>query len=185
VNMARSGKVGLFVAAFLLLMGTPQKTYADTFDMAWNGVYGAGTAVLTATDEGSGKFLVSSLTGSQNGTTISGLLAPGVYVNDNLMFPTGAGPAGTAQLDLLGLSFHEGATDFNIFFFSSLFGGPNLYFECSSAVCTSQATSNLSTALTSFSITPAPEPSSLALLLAGLAGLAMLRLRKSPNTRIG
>lgn len=161
-------KASLLFAGFLLLLGTAQRAHADTFNIAWDGTYGAGNAVLTATNEGSGDFLVTNITGSQNGTMISGLLAPKAFVNDNLIFPTA-----TPQLDSFGVSFNEGATEFNLFFFSSS------YFECSSNVCSSVATSSLSTPLTSFSITPAPEPSSLILLLVGLAGLVALSLRKS------
>jgi hypothetical protein len=175
--MGRFGKVILFLAAVALSIGMAKTAGADAFDMTWDGTYGAGNAILTATNDGFGQFTVTAITGEQGGTTITALLPPNAYFNDNFIYPALA-----TKLDFNGISFAEGTTDFNLFFFPPVFGGPNMYVECSSGVCPTLGQIGLSTPLTSFNIVPvaAPEPGIVILLLVGLSGLAVLRFRKQP-----
>ena len=148
---------GIFLAV------TARSAQADTFDVAWTGGYGPGSARLTATSDGAGVFTVTGIVGTQNGVAISGLAT--YAQSDNLIFPTP-----TTLLDFYGLSFAAGPNDYNMF----SYGLPVTYDECSSAVACIAGPGNTSLRLTALSITPAvntPEPSSFMFLSLGLVGI--------------
>jgi hypothetical protein len=159
-----------FVLGVLALSAAMAQTVRadETFDITWTGGYGPGSAVVTATDEGGGTFLVDSMSGTQNGASISTLDVPFFYgLNDNDIYP------GSAPLvDVFGLAFDISGVDYNIFFFN------DQYVECVSTVepaCLLTSEEEEALPLDSFTVTPAtvaaPEPGSLLLLSLGLAGL--------------
>lgn len=166
----RSALAAVLIGGILLAV-TARNAEADTFSMTWTGGYGPGSATLTATSDGGGVFTVTDIVGTQNGVAISG---PVTYAeSDNLIFPTP-----TTLLDFYGLSFAAGPNDYNIF----SYGLPVIYNECGSAIACIAGPGGTSLALTTLSITPAvtnaPEPSSLASLSLGLAGVIVLGLAR-------
>jgi hypothetical protein len=80
------------------------------FDWSTTGPSGSGT--FTATDDGSGTYTITAITGTFNGGTITSLSLPGLGLggNDNLLFYPGSD-----QLDISGFSFDEGPYGFNIY----------------------------------------------------------------------
>jgi len=159
-------------ASVLLLIASAGNAFGDTFTMNWTGPFGSGSAVLTATLESTDQWSVTSLTGTQDGLTIS-IVAATVYGgNDNLIYR----PTDFAYLvDRDGLDFTDGTNKYNIFD-NNTSVLPADYLECSSAVestCTGIQADDASP-LTRFTITPGtgstvPEPTSV-----GLAGIMVL-----------
>ena len=134
-----------------LLLTVPAKVYADGFQIQWAGTLktGAsvsGSAIVDATAEGGGAFLVDSIvSGSQ---TVSGLGAASLSVlplfpdpasydfADNVIWPAGNSPGGApgnspanAFVDNAGLSFTDGTYDYIIYGVNL---GPSVpeYWEC-------------------------------------------------------
>ncbi|MEH1889761.1 MAG: hypothetical protein V7K92_09990 [Nostoc sp.] len=64
-----------------------QSANAAKFDFSYSaeGLYADG--VLTATNLGDGKYQVTDIVGERNGASISSLIPPGLFNNDNLIFP--------------------------------------------------------------------------------------------------
>jgi len=163
--MRNPGKfvVGLLVA-FLLLAAGASSARADEFNFVYIGTSGdlpaniSGT--LTTTALSGGQATITGISGIFNGSPITALLAPGSFaLNDNLLFFPGP-----PTLDVFGVSFAVGTTDVNIFH------NPLEYDEFTVSpgpiVTMSSGT---------FTVTPTPEPTSLALLGTGLLGLPLLR----------
>lgn len=175
--MRRLTRLILSMVALLVAI-TASNAYGDSFTISWTGGYGPGTALLTATDDGGGVFVVTSITGTQNGASISGLVPQLGYANNNFIYPSSS-PA----VDDFGLAFSVGSVEYNLFWDD--FGSSTPYYaECSSAVtpCMTLEEIALSVPVTSFTLaavpTGVPEPSSLALLFAGLSTLLGLAWRK-------
>jgi hypothetical protein len=182
----------LWIVTALLILGTRVPTVkADSFDISWLGTFGSGSVTVDATNEGGGEFLITSLTGTQDGLSLT-LEAPGTYANNNNFIWPGGGPSSScyssevspsSELDNCGFSFTDGTNSYNIFApFTSVVPGTT-YWECSSAVDTCEGLApDVASELTSFTITPAvtsaPEPPSLILLSAGLLILIGMGLRK-------
>lgn len=182
----------LWIVVALLILGTQVPTaHADSFDITWTGPFGSGSVTADTTNEGGGEYLITSLTGTQDGLSVS-LEPTGTYANnDNFIWP-GGGPSSScyssevspsSELDNCGFSFTDGTNSYNIFApFTSVVPGTT-YWECSSAVddCEGLAP-DVASELTSFSITPAvtsaPEPRSLILLSTGILILIGMGLRK-------
>jgi|SRR5271170_4464997 len=189
-------KTLLVVLAVLIVgIGVPAAHADSSFDISWSGAFGSGSITVDTTNEGGGEFLITSLTGTQNGLSVS-LEALGTYgANDNLIFPAG-GPSSpcassifgsvsaSSELDNCGFAFTDGTNSYDIYApYTDIVPGTT-HWECSSAVvdpCAGLAP-EIASELTSFSITPAvtsaPEPPSLILLSAGLLILIGMRLRK-------
>jgi PEP-CTERM motif len=165
--------------SFLLLVAmTARNAYADSFTLSWTGGYGPGSALLTATDDGGGVFTVTSITGTQNGASISGLVPQLGYGNNNYIYSS------DPVLDDYGVAFIVGGVDYDLFYDD--YGSSTPYYaECSSAVtpCMTDPEIALSVPVTSLTITAGsstgvPEPSSLVLLFAGLSALLGFAWRK-------
>jgi hypothetical protein len=163
------GRNAACAAAVLLFIACAGNAFGDTFTMTWSGAYGAGSAILIASPDGTDTWSVTSLTGNQGGSSVS--LFTGNYGdNDNLIFQP---PDFGYVVDRAGLAFTDGVNDYNIFD-TNASTPPQ---ECSSAVngnCIG-GNANAAPTLTSLSITPGtgtstvPEPTSV-----GLVGIMVL-----------
>jgi PEP-CTERM motif len=136
---------------------------------------GSGTLTTGAAVTGTGVntgFDITDITGTIGGTPISALLASGAFEgNDNLLFP-----ASSSVLDTNGLGFAAGG-DFDIFGFyapGSVVTPGNNFGEF---VQISGGPSGFS-GVGMFTVTPVPEPASIAALGAGLAALGVVRRRR-------
>ena len=156
--------VALFVSALLGLGASAAK--ADTFDFTISGGHSA-TGTLTTDPVSGGSYLITGISGSQDGSSITGLIpVNGFAANDNLLYPA------PPLLDLPGFSFVAGGIDYNVYFNGGDFGGSaTSYYETTvSGVLGSEV---------NFSVVPTPEPSSLLLFAIGLVAFAFFPRRKT------
>ncbi len=92
-------RIGLLSVALSSLLLLPAIAKADTFTFSSTGSDAfSGTGLLTATNNGDGSFTVTGI----SGTGITGLIAPGDFFNDNLLFPDAA-----RLVDVNGLGFYN------------------------------------------------------------------------------
>jgi hypothetical protein len=171
--------------AVVIFLALGFRASAATFSFNLTGSSDSGSGTITASPTGTpNEFLATSMTGTFDGSAITGVLAPGAYSpafpiqSDNLLFY----PSTPSPVDFKGLTFATAAGDDVDLFYASI-GGPvpsgpfNL-------VAQSKGAAGLDI-LNSFNLTPAspaPEPSGVFLLGSGLLGVAgMFRRRVHAN----
>ena len=154
---------------FFVLTGA-QNLFANsvTFDFSFSGTGISSSGTFAATLVSGDEYLVTSISGMQNGFTMT-LLPPGAYAgNDNEVFSSGPFLDGSG----LGFVLSNGTADYNIYYDSST----GTYLECNSA--TGPCGRGDGTVLTNFTLTEVPEPGSMMLMGSGLIGLAGMVRRK-------
>lgn len=198
--MRRFAKWNVLVLALAAGLFCAKGGYADTLSWTMSGTGVTGSGTMTATNEGGGEYLVTGMTGSLfiNGTggDITGFTSymgtpgtygvdpTGLYNYDDLIFPSA-----TPQLDLWGLVFSvAGFTDpLNLCGGAGCSDGGLPYIQWNAGTAGPGNDLGYSSAYNeypvTFSATLTPEPSAVALLLLGLAGLIFVvrreRLRAS------
>ena len=103
-----------FALLFLLVFCFAGSTlWADTISFTYSGSGFSGAGVFTATDQLNGSWLVTAVSGQQNGIAFSGvepLGTNGAYIYDNLVFVNS-----TPQLDNGGVLLFWNGGDVNLF----------------------------------------------------------------------
>jgi len=171
-------RILLVFAVFVLLLGATSAradSYTITFTSGLTGVLN-----LTATAQGGGTDLVTAVTGSENGLAVGGLIAPnssgfygmpdGTGFNyDDLLFPTSL-----PVVDNAGLLFTLIGTNGSLIFENLYSTGSSFYLESAYLGNNASFPSDYSYVPVAFTLTDCPppvatpEPSSLALCLAGM-----------------
>jgi len=173
--MRVSSRIFAALPVLVLLLAGTQNVFAssETFNFSFTGTGITASGTFTATFVSGDEFLVTSISGMQNGFAMT-LLPPGSFAsNDNIIFSS------SPFLSLGGLAFvlSNGSTIYNIY--NNLSPGPPGFFECNNtAPCN---VGGEGTPLTQFSLTEVaevPEPGSLMLFGSGLIGLAGVARRK-------
>ena len=168
--MRRSLKLLAALPVVFLVLGCAQNVFANsvTFDFSFTGSGITASGTLTATLVSGSEYLVTSISGMQNGASMS-LLAPGTYGgNDNEIFSTKP----FLNSSGVGFTLSGGTTDFNVYFDPVTV----TYMECSSSVTPCSALG--SGVAIKGTLTEVPEPASLMLFGSGLLGLAGVARRK-------
>ena len=152
---------------------------ADTYDFSISGSGITAIGVLTASPNGS-DFNVTHITGSYNGSSITGLLSFETYQNnDNLLFPT------QPYLDFSGISFAVGSLDYNVFYDNTHNNCESVagYYVYKGQSATSTACGAAVDTPVSFSFTPTPEPATGGLMLVGIGVVLVMRKRLALGLR--
>jgi len=178
----------LLVGAFALI-GAPS-AFADTFNWSFTSSGGdSGSGTFTATEVSAGVELITGITGTWDGSSIAGLIAPGNYPsgsvngtccsvpgNNNLLYYPGS-PA----LDLGGLGFASNGNWVNVYW-----SGSYLVLTDVGECCYNPNSPGTPGALTTssaqngnFSIVSTPEPATLGLLGASLILLVFVSKQRS------
>lgn len=174
--------LSVFASLVIGILGVAP-AFADSFTFSFTG-QASGSGTITANPTATaGVFLINGITGTVTiagmANTITSLLAPGSFdvanppANDNrLFFPAALNPANPVApgfLDLAGVSFFAGGSNFNVFY-----DGQN--YQTFRPQDVNNININSFTVARSTAATPEPE----SLLMVGtglLAGFGMLRRR--------
>ena len=163
---ARSA-IRLFAAAFgALAVTASHATISWTWQTTGTGLQGSGT--FTTDDRNKGHYLITAMTGTVEGSAVTGLLAAGtIGGNDNLLW------ANAPQVDGNGFAFALGGQQYNVYYDT----GSSLLRACSSA-WDGCGTLNSADRVISFSAAAVPEPATYGLMGLGLAVVALARSRR-------
>jgi hypothetical protein len=177
----KSGIVGALAGAVMLSLASAAS--ATTFNWSYSGLNGyavSASGTLQATPLGGGAYQVTSITGTRNGSAITGLT--NYAIEDNQVYDT------VPHLDFLGLAFNVGSDAFNIYFWDVTTGqyscGAIGYCEIGPGV---SGTDGLGppadpTHQIDVSLSAVPEPSTWGMMLIGFGvlGAALRRRSGSP-----
>jgi hypothetical protein len=176
--MQRIVRAVVVLSALLILPLAAKNAFAgpvtEDFHITWSGALGNGSANAIGIEQSTGVWLITSLTGTQAGMSLT-LLAPNAYgYNDNIVDY----PANPALVTGFGLASMNSTESFDIYYNPS---APGItYWECDSN-STNCASYGNGSQLTSFNITPGslPEPTSIIGLSSGLLAFVGVIRRKS------
>jgi hypothetical protein len=168
--MRRSLNLLAALAVVFLFLGCAQNVLASsvTFDFSFTGTGITASGTLTATLVSGSEYLVTSISGMQNGASMT-LLAPGTFGgNDNEIFST------KPFVDESGVGFtlSGGTINYNVYYDPITATS----MECNSSQGTCSALG--SGVAIRGTLTEVPEPASLMLFGSGLLGLAGVARRK-------
>lgn len=156
----------LWIIPLVLLFGSigAPNAHADSFTFAVTGAY-SGTGTFTTNPLSGGTYLITEITGTFDGSAITSLISLGGFMaNDNLLYPS------IPFLDGSGVSFTlADGNDVNVCSFVGT--------ECFDSTLAFVGTTAIGEVSLSVSPTATPEPSSIALMLAGIGLLLMTQKR--------
>jgi hypothetical protein len=161
----------LAISSLVLMLVMAKGTFAQSFEITWDGGYGSGSGNFSASNLGGGTFLLTSIIGggTQAGDPISLQGVPGYAGNDNNLFFPGT----SGFLDYEGFSIADGTSGY----FYNIYYSGGTYHECNSNVDDGCST-GAGVILSSFTVTPTPEPSTILLFLSGFGVLLILAGRR-------
>ena len=183
-TMSSLVRKAVLMGALAALMLFAKGASADSFNFSYSGVGITGMGSFVATPDGGGTYTVTSVTGTQNGATITGMVAvanSGYFTvpdGDNFTYDNLITIGTTPQLDLNGLLFTVQGQSEPV----NLYYDTNSYYDAVYVGGASYPNDFVLTPVT-FSVAPAPESSSL-LLGFGLLGLAWVVRRTSSKSAV-
>lgn len=176
----------LGTAVLAVAMTASSPAWADSVSssdptFSWNYVPTSGTdtggsGTLTATPDGSGMYLITGITGTWDGSAISGLLPPGTCCstppNDNILYYPGQ--PGFLDTPGLGFGFMAGGYDVNIYGSSGTASTSDAVLTAPSGNTSDTSTTSTGTFAAAGTISTVPEPAPFVLLGSGLVCMALL-----------
>lgn len=153
--------------AFIAVTLPATFSQAAVYDWTYSNGTDVGSGTLT-TDDGNPAALMTDITGTFDALSITGVVAPGDYFNDNKIVSP------DPYLTINGIAFYAGDNTYDIYYYDSDNPGYYTHGDPTNAAEPDVAGT--------FTLTPAsiPEPMSLALLGLGVTGVAVARRRQTP-----